>query len=152
MTNGLGRVRPAALDDLPGLLRLEEEGFDRDRYGKRQMRYYLQRPANFTLFVWEEAGAVAGSAIMGWRKGARVGHLYSIVAAPGNQRKGVGSKLLEACESVAAARGCERIVLEVRRQNTAAVTFYERRGYAIIKSVKNYYVDDDALHMAKRLA
>jgi ribosomal protein S18 acetylase RimI-like enzyme len=147
-----GRVRAATLDDLASLMTLEEGGFAEDRYSRRQYRYYLQRPSNFSLFVYEQhRRMVAGSAIMGWRKGSRMGHLYSIVTSPQVREQGLGSLLLAVCEREAQARGCDRIFLEVRRKNAAAVTFYERRGYSVTKTVADYYDGDDALQMLKRL-
>ena len=144
-------MRPATMADLAELVQLEAAGFPEDRYSRRQYRYYLQRPVNFSLFVYERERIVAGSAIMAWRRNSRVGHLYSIVTAPEHREAGLGTLLLAACEEEAAAKGKERIVLEVRRKNAAAVAFYERRGYAVTKTVADYYAGDDALHMEKRL-
>ena len=147
-----GIIRPAVLADLPHLLRLEQEGFAQDHYSSRQYRYYLQRPSNFSLFVYEHRESlVIGSAIMGWRKKSRIGHLYSIVTSPSHREMGLGSLLLAACEREALIKGCDRIFLEVRRSNATAVTFYERRGYAITKTVNGYYDGDDALQMLKQL-
>ncbi len=147
-----GIIRPAVLGDLPHLVRLEHEGFAQDHYSRKQYRYYLSRPANFSLFVCEHRERlVIGSAIMGWRKRSRVGHLYSIVTSPAHREAGLGSLLLAACEREALVKGCDRVFLEVRRKNAMAVAFYERRGYAITKTVEDYYDGDDALQMLKFL-
>jgi ribosomal protein S18 acetylase RimI-like enzyme len=49
--------------------------------------------------------------------------------APGKQRKGVASALLEAAEIYASERKIERLTLRVLAVNTAARRLYERHGY-----------------------
>ncbi|HEY2327610.1 MAG TPA: GNAT family N-acetyltransferase [Gaiellaceae bacterium] len=51
--------------------------------------------------------------------------------APCAQRRGVGSRLLEAAESYAAERKIERLTLRVLSVNRAARALYERHGYQI---------------------
>lgn len=51
--------------------------------------------------------------------------------APRAQRKGVGSRLLEAAEIYASQRRIERLTLRVLSVNRAARALYERHGYRI---------------------
>jgi ribosomal protein S18 acetylase RimI-like enzyme len=52
--------------------------------------------------------------------------------------RGVGSALLDACESWARARGSDRLTLHAMVANTRARTLYERRGYVgeLVRYVK----------------
>jgi ribosomal protein S18 acetylase RimI-like enzyme len=61
--------------------------------------------------------------------------------------------LLEAGERAARERGCERIGLEVRRDNPVAQALYERRGYQRAGESPDYYEDGEiALRYEKRLS
>lgn len=60
--------------------------------------------------------------------------LSKIYILPRYQGKGLGKKLLHACEKLAKIRGSNKILLNVNRHNKA-YTFYEAMGYHILKEV-----------------
>lgn len=95
-------------------------------------------PAGFALFR-----AFAGEA-----------ELLTISVLPEARRRGLGARLLAACEEGARARGAARLFLEVAAGNTAARALYERAGYSECGRRKDYYQRpdgsrDDALVLAK---
>jgi len=144
-------VREGTIDDLDELTRLEQAAFVVDGFHRKQLRYLLTR-ANASVFVADEAGVVRGSAIMLWRKRAKVGRLYSIATHPTAQGRGVGRLLLQACEAAAVQRECRDVSLEVRVTNLPAITFYERYGFRVVEELPGFYEDDtDALRMRKNL-
>lgn len=81
--------------------------------------------------------------------------LLNISVAPAQQRAGLGSTLFAHLRAVAAAAGGERLFLEVRRSNAAALSFYARHGFATIGERRAYYAAaggrEDALVMELRL-
>ena len=56
-------------------------------------------------------------------------HLLLFAVRRANQRRGVGSALLEWLEAVARAAGAQRICVEARADNSAARNFYCVNGY-----------------------
>jgi ribosomal-protein-alanine N-acetyltransferase len=84
---------------------------------------------------------VVGCAVVLWRRGSRGARLHSLAVAPWAQGAGVGTRLLSACEQVAAAAGCVSMRLEVRAANVTARAFYRRRGYRVVASLPGYYPD-----------
>ena len=73
-------------------------------------------------------------------------------AAPAARGSGLGAALLEACEAEALRRGCARLRLEVRPDNTFAIALYEKHGFRIIGRKPGYYADGtEALDMEKPL-
>jgi ribosomal-protein-alanine N-acetyltransferase len=74
-------------------------------------------------------------------------HILSIAVAE-DQRGGPAAALLldEAIEK-SRARGCLKVVLEVRVSNTRAIRFYEKHGFSRVGRRKGYYSDsgEDAL-------
>ena len=67
------------------------------------------------------------------------------------RKAGLGQKLLEAGIQEAAAKGVERILLEVRQSNKAAIRLYEKNGFQTIGLRKSYYTKpvEDAILMER---
>ena len=61
-------------------------------------------------------------------------------------RRGVGKRLLDACESLALSRGMDRIRLEVTDSNERAVCFYTKYGF-----VRTGACEADSSYMEKTL-
>jgi len=85
-------------------------------------------------------------------------HLLNITVSPKLRRLGIGVKMMNAIEGVAAQQNMPRIILEVRPSNKAALHLYQSLGYEQIGLRKNYYPIDaasgmreDALVLAKSI-
>lgn len=85
-------------------------------------------------------------------------HLLNITVSPKLRRLGIGVKMMNAIEGVAAQQNMPRIILEVRPSNESALKLYQRLGYEQIGVRKNYYPVDaasglreDALVLAKSI-
>ncbi|KPJ76457.1 MAG: hypothetical protein AMJ54_11535 [Deltaproteobacteria bacterium SG8_13] len=80
-------------------------------------------------------------------------HLLKIAVAPRWRRCGVAAWALRQCFEKARSRGFERMVLEVRATNRAAIGLYVKLGFSKIGTRSRYYADtgEDALVMAKLL-
>ncbi len=143
-------IRPARPADLDALVAIEERVFPGDRLSRRSFLRLLTG-ATAAVLVAEEAGRVAGYALVLFRRGSDAARLYSIAVAPGVV--GVGKLLLSACEALAARRGARSLRLEVRCDNDRAVALYRRNGYAEFDRVPAYYEDGEmALRFRKELA
>ena len=75
-------------------------------------------------------------------------HLVLLATVARFRRQQIGTQLLAWLQESATIAGLDYISLEVRLENSAAVKFYERHGYAI-ESVKTGYYDgqEDAYRM-----
>ena len=85
-------------------------------------------------------------------------HLLNITVSPKLRRLGIGNKMMNAIEGVAAQQKIPRIILEVRPSNEHALKLYQSLGYEQIGLRKNYYPVDaasglreDALVLAKSI-
>ena len=63
----------------------------------------------------------------------------TIAVAPATQRAGLGTRLLTTLLTEAETRGCRRVDLEVRADNTPAIALYERHGFTRIGVRRRYY-------------
>jgi len=80
------------------------------------------------FWVAETDGRIVGSILAGY-DGHR-GWLYSVAVLPGEQRHGLGTRLVRAAEAALQALGCSKVNLQVRDTNQAVARFYARLGYA----------------------
>lgn len=71
--------------------------------------------------------------------------LYRIAVLPGQRRQHAGERILRDFIMQCSERGAEKIFLEVRSRNEAAVGLYEKNGFERISVRRGYYGDDDAL-------
>jgi ribosomal-protein-alanine N-acetyltransferase len=85
-------------------------------------------------------------------------HLLNITVSPKLRRLGIGLKMMNAIEGVAAQQNMPRMILEVRPTNKAALELYQSLGYSQIGLRKNYYPADlasglreDALVLGKSI-
>lgn len=80
-------------------------------------------------------------------------HLSLLAVDPNARRQGVGSALLQWLEQVAGVAGIERVQLEARRSNAAALAFYGRHGYQQTGTVAGMYLGvEDGVRLEKQLA
>jgi ribosomal-protein-alanine N-acetyltransferase len=71
-------------------------------------------------------------------------HLLNITVSPKLRRLGIGAKMMNAIEGVAAQQKMPRIILEVRPSNLSALKLYQNLEYEQIGLRKNYYPVDAA--------
>jgi ribosomal protein S18 acetylase RimI-like enzyme len=152
-------IRKGRLADLDRLVAIENAAFEGDRLTRRSLRAHLTKPTVSLLVAEAEVGGFAqviGYALIAFRKESKKARLYSIASdpkyRPGSGR-GLGRLLLAACETEAARRGAEALVLEVRADNARAIALYDARGYAKFSTLADYYEDGaSALRYEKRLS
>ncbi|QKM64733.1 ribosomal-protein-alanine N-acetyltransferase [Polynucleobacter tropicus] len=85
-------------------------------------------------------------------------HLLNITVSPKLRKLGLGARMMEAIEGVAAQQKMPRIILEVRPTNEPAFALYKKLGYEQIGIRKGYYpaspetgIREDAIVMAKSI-
>lgn len=143
--------RRATLRDLDALLALEQD-FPSDRLSRRSFRRFLTR-GNADIWVCVAGDRVVGNAVVLYRAATKTARLYSIVTDPRMRGRGVARTLLQTVEAAARRRGIERVCLEVRADNVAAITLYEKFRYRLARRIKRFYEDgQDALRFEHVLA
>ncbi len=139
----------ASILDLNALRKLENESFGSDAWPLFDLIAVLTFPDVIRLKAMEDgqmAGFVAGDPRPreGW------GWIATIAVDPCYRRRGIGRALLHACEAKLKVP-CSR--LTVRISNQAAISMYEKEGYATADIWSGYYNDgEDGLVMEKNLS
>jgi ribosomal-protein-alanine N-acetyltransferase len=153
-------------EDFETLWRIDQECFPPGiAYSKAELKLYIRRRGAFTLVAagtdktyankadLNKAGAnksgVAGFIVV--HAGA-VGHVITIDVVATARRDGVGSLLLGAAEVHLREGGSKAVGLEAAVDNRAALLFYKRHGYEVVKTIPRYYSNGmDALVLRKEL-
>jgi len=79
-------------------------------------------------------------------------HIITIDVHPNFRRRKVGEALIDKLEEEFRKRNCANVRLEVATDNLGAQSFYARRGYKSIRTLRRYYADgSDALRMERAL-
>lgn len=142
-------LRLATPADLDALIALENATFSSDRLSPRQWRRHLIN-ANACIIVASTRAGLVAAAVLFFRKVSRIARLYSIAVSSQARGRGLGERLLDACEDSARLRGCLALRLEVRSGNESAKRLYQRRGYRLFGQRPGYYEDgEDALRYEK---
>ncbi len=92
-------------------------------------------------------GRVAG--YCGIYLAADEGEITNVAVAPEYRRRNMAQSLLRTVMAQARQKGARRIFLEVRSRNDPAICLYQKHGFIVIGTRKNYYQypQDDALVM-----
>jgi ribosomal-protein-alanine acetyltransferase len=70
---------------------------------------------------------------------ADVSEIYNIAVEAEHARFGIGKQLMAAAISASRRRNVRKVMLEVRKSNTAAINFYFGFNFRIAGERKNYY-------------
>lgn len=130
-------VSLAKADDLTGLLELEALGFDAaQRWSEQSWRAELVAADRLVLVSRgdERIEAVACFSVLG-----DTAELLRVIVHPAVRRRGWARRLLNAGKQWAQAAGAERMLLEVRHDNAAALEVYAVAGFAPIAQRRDYY-------------
>lgn len=141
-------IRPATWRDLNAIRRLEQVCFPKDAWPLWDIISVLTLP-NVTRLKAEIDGQVAGFIAADLRPGQHMAWIATIGVLPEYRQRGIGAALLAACEHEVRL---ERIRLNVRTSNGAAIHLYETAGYYQVGVWPGYYQDgEDALIFEKVL-
>ena len=144
------RVRQATLNDLDGMMKIEQLCFGDERFDRGTVKAYISRKDAFAIIA-VEGGLIAGAAMASVSTRLDCGRIGSVAVIDTFRGKGLGKRLLEACEKEFRRRGIARFMLEVAVDNKDAVRLYEGNGYQIVGVVEGYYsIGKDAYVMEKR--
>ena len=143
-------LRDSTPQDFEDLWRIDQECFPPGiAYSQRELKLYMRRRGAFTLVANGGDEKIAGFIVA---QGGPIGHIVTIDVIPEARRARVGSLLMTAAEDRLRGAGSLAVGLETAVDNAAALAFYKRRGYSVIRTWPRYYANGvDALVMQKEL-
>lgn len=147
----MSELRDYVPADFEQLWALDQRCFTREiAYSREELAYYLRAPGAVCLLAGDNKG-VSGF-ILGHRTRQGAGHIVTLDVDTAYRRVGLGSTLMQAVEERFCAAGCTSALLEVAVNNDAALKFYKKHGYSVLKTLRRYYPGGlDGLLMGKKL-
>jgi ribosomal-protein-alanine N-acetyltransferase len=133
-------IRRFERQDLDQVLRIEAQAFPKSSYAPEVFRHYHHVSPD-TFLVFQEIEDVIAYIIF-----KTDGHVISLAVDPVHRRRGIGTRLMKACESCCAGK---RLLVEVRPGNVAAQEFYRHLGFCLTSRIRLYYGTEDAFVMEK---
>lgn len=116
---------------------LEKSFFGAEAWSEEQVRQYVEH-AGICFLVQNEV-QVIGYLLGTYSPYTLVADIDKLAVLPQWRRNGIAQQLLLAFVERVTQLGAERIMLEVRLQNTTAQAFYLRNGFIVIHKRKDYY-------------
>jgi ribosomal-protein-alanine N-acetyltransferase len=134
------RLEPGAPSQLNGVMKVMDAAFG-DRFGEAWTRSQLSgilpmAGVSLMLAVDRSTESVVGFSL--FRTVADESELLLIAVLPGDQRRGVGTLLLDHFLDRARRDGLSQVHLEVRDGNPA-LEMYRRAGFSPVGRRRNYY-------------
>jgi len=145
-------IETATTKLLDKLYEIETQSFRNEAFTKQEIAYFLT-DYNAIGLAARVNGEIVGFAIgrIDAARGRQYGHILTIEALPSHRRKGIAEKLLTDLETLFKQKGAKESRLEVREDNTAAISLYQKLGYKRVGKLERYYVDAHALTLKKAL-
>jgi ribosomal-protein-alanine N-acetyltransferase len=120
-------------------------------YSQQEMAALVDWPASVILVAETPGGRIAGFVLAHRRRLGRA-HLITLDVLPSWRRRGLGRRLLLACERRLRAAGAGTLWLETASSNTNAQSLYVSLGYTRVRRLPRYYPNgEDAWLMKKDL-
>jgi ribosomal-protein-alanine N-acetyltransferase len=152
-------IRQMRSSDLLAASRLETELFGSSSWNLETLERELNGPDRYYV-VWEGSlprglgtnpctvlpsrphAQNMGSEILGYGGiwvGGPVAQVMTVGVTKSAQGKGIGRAIMEALIDAATARGCQRVELQVRTDNSRAQKLYRHLGFRIRTVIPHYY-------------
>ena len=133
-------VRTAVPADVAAVSRLEDMCLGADAWSEGLVREGIEGALPTVAYlVAEMADEVVGHAVVS--TAGDIAELQRIAVDGAHRRGGVASALLAGVLEVAGRTVADRLLLEVREDNRAAIAFYARSGFTEIDRRPGYFAD-----------
>lgn len=133
-------VRSATIDDLDGILEVEQESFSTP-WPKDAMEMEIVKNELARYLVADYNGEILGYAGV-WMI-LNEGHITNIAVKKEARGQGVGDMLMSSMVLLCDMNNLDFLTLEVRESNLAAQGLYTKHGFVMEGVRKNYYRDNN---------
>ena len=141
------RIEPMCAKHLPGVAELETICFS-EPWSESALTLLLGPDAVGVVCTEEDVVLAYGGMLIAPDEG----QILNLAVRPDRRRTGLGRRILDALLTEAITRKLERVALEVRISNTAAVSLYTAAGFTVEGRRPHFYKKpaEDALVMLWR--
>lgn len=139
-------IRELKVEDAAAIAEMEHQIFS-DAWSEKSVLETIENPGTICLAA-EKSGKIIGYFLVYTAAGEA--EIARIAVLEEQRKKGVGTKLLEALDTVCRENQINKVLLDVRESNTKARTFYEKYGFSEDGKRKGFYEEpkEDAILMS----
>ena len=142
-------IRGWKYEDILRIAQIEEECFPDEPWNFKMLASSFEQE-NFFGVIAEDGGEIAGYG--GITVAAGTADVDNIAVTEPYRHSGIATAVLSELISIARAQGAEKVFLEVRVSNVAAMSLYLKNGFKGAYARTRYYADgEDCLVMSKEL-
>jgi len=135
---GAFTIAPMSLEDIPGVMEIENQSFPIP-WSESSFRYELLENPYASLFVGRtRADPPVVTFACVWIVDQEM-KINNIAVHPRARARGVGTRFLRFLLDHAASQGCREVTLEVRPSNLGAKALYRRFGFRQVAVRHGYY-------------
>jgi len=142
-------VRPFSPTDIPSVMEIVRRSLGETYTPSLYLTVHNLWREGFLVL---QAEGVVVAFIAAVPSGERVARVLMLGVLPERRQMGYGQRLMGELYSNSIAKGCDTLILEVRKSNKEAIGFYERQGFALTGEINNFYSNGEgAYKMCKTL-
>ena len=130
-------IRKASLDDLKQIYLIEKDVFINDHWTFEMVERELKNLTGQITWIIEESSVILGYCMM--RIFCNEANITNMAIKSARQREGLGLFLLGHVLNQLPIKSS--VFLEVKEGNLPAINLYQRLGFKVINSRRNYYKD-----------
>ena len=144
----LFNLRPMTEDDLDAVMAIETASYTTP-WKAEHFRDELAARFSWPLVADEEGNVVGYVCLMSLFEEAQI---LNIAVSPGQRGRGIARMMMEGAIRLAREKGAEKVALEVRASNAAAISLYGQLGFERVGVRSGYYeASEDAILMEKSI-
>jgi ribosomal-protein-alanine acetyltransferase len=145
-------IEHVSIDHLSMLYEIEKQCFEQEAFTKQELAYLLS-DYNAIGLAARVNGEIVGFAIarVDMLRKAPFGHILTLDITPAYRHRGIAQKLLGEIETILKEKGVRESRLEVREDNVAALSLYQKLGYKKVGKLEKYYGALNGLYLKKTL-
>ncbi|TXD84878.1 GNAT family N-acetyltransferase [Subsaximicrobium wynnwilliamsii] len=136
------KIAKAQLEDLAGIIAIEQDVFDTDSYPPFVVRQLFDISGDYFL-VAKEKDKILGYALGGLNTKKQQGWVLSLGVHRDARGKGLGKQLTAQLIELLKAEYAEEIALTVYPDNTSAIKIYKDLGFVGETVLDNYFFDHE---------
>ncbi len=139
-------VKKAEHSDIEAISIIEKESIDLWTINQ----FYDELACSFSIFLVARVDEEIAAYIVAWRVTGEL-QINSIAVKSKFRKMGLGKTLIDEAVKFCSDYKPEKIILEVAEKNTQAILFYLKNGFIKSGLRKNFYINDNAILMEKKL-
>lgn len=148
--NTTGKILELSLKNIPEQVIALDQSFFPHPWSAQQWKDL--NPEQHCLFTSALENLTIGFALFSIVPGDDMAHLYKILLNPLYRRSGHSHQFWSEIVPLLKSKGVHRVYLEVESGNAAAIGFYKKEGFKLLRTNQGYYSNgQDALIMESML-